>query len=501
MSRPPSAPSSAPGTPTPRTAASGGTTPIHTIVQNLPNLFQMYEKGTLSDTQVTQLRTLMHTHIRQITANALSSGRSNPLYSLPDAINPSLPWKTQPALVSPEQFDLMIKTATKQLIEAATAAAAKRAREKATADAAAAAAGGSGSGAGSGTGTGGEGQVQGQGAGQGSQMGTPIGAGAGVGGAGISRPGTPMSATSSGTSLRASQPSPAPQVQGTVSTPPSMGNTGPMTGLTAGPVGPGMATATPPRPRPHPPGIYSHTELTQLAKLNAETRNAWLAKDPQRQQQFSASLAYWRSQPKSNFQPQNRPPPNAHTAGRPPPSNANAPGSSTNPIPVTTPNASATTSFATALPDARSFALRPPPNQAQIQNQNQTQSARPPAPPAPPPEPEPLRRKRVLHAMLGEIAPGLAMEIGMDDALSEVMNKLLEQGFEGAMRLAKHRGVDKVELKDMARYIDHAWDMVVPGFDAAPSHHVHVAPERERKKGKTVVPRAAPKPVVRKDDE
>lgn len=48
---------------------------------------------------------------------------------------------------------------------------------------------------------------------------------------------------------------------------------------------------------------------------------------------------------------------------------------------------------------------------------------------------------------------------------------------------------------------DHAWDMVVPGFDAAPSHHVHVAPERERKKGKTVVPRAAPKPVVRKDDE
>lgn len=43
--------------------------------------------------------------------------------------------------------------------------------------------------------------------------------------------------------------------------------------------------------------------------------------------------------------------------------------------------------------------------------------------------------------------------------------------------------------------------MVVPGFDAAPSHHVHVAPERERKKGKTVVPRAAPKPVVRKDDE
>lgn len=216
----------------------------------------------------------MHTHIRQITANALSSGRSNPLYSLPDAINPSLPWKTQPALVSPEQFDLMIKTATKQLIEAATAAAAKRAREKATADAAAAAAGGSGSG----TGAGGEGQVQGQGAGQGSQMGTPIGAGAGLDGAGISRPGTPMSATSSGTSLRASQSSPAPQVQGTVSTPPSMVNTGPMTGLTTGPVGPGMAAATPPRPRPHPPGIYSHTELTQLAKLNAETRNAWLAK-------------------------------------------------------------------------------------------------------------------------------------------------------------------------------------------------------------------------------
>lgn len=55
MSRPPSAAGSAPGTPTPRATASGGATPIHTIVQNLPNLFQMYEKGTLSDTQVTQV--------------------------------------------------------------------------------------------------------------------------------------------------------------------------------------------------------------------------------------------------------------------------------------------------------------------------------------------------------------------------------------------------------------------------------------------------------------
>lgn len=227
---------------------------------------------------VHQLRTLMHTHIRQITANALSSGRSNPLYSLPDAINPSLPWKTQPALVSPEQFDLMIKTVTKQLIEAATAAAAKRAREKEAGNVASAAVGGSGAGAGVGVGTVGEGQMPGQGAGQGSQMGTPAGVGSGVGGAGISRPGTPMSATSSGTSLRASQPSPAPQVQGTVSTPPAIGSTGPTTGSTAGPVGAGMAAATPPRPRPHPPGIYSHTELTQLAKLNAETRNAWLAK-------------------------------------------------------------------------------------------------------------------------------------------------------------------------------------------------------------------------------
>lgn len=60
----------------------------------------------------------------------------------------------------------------------------------------------------------------------------------------------------------------------------------------------------------------------------------------------------------------------------------------------------------------------------------------------------------------------------------------------------KKKGPDTDE-----RCKDHAWDMVVPGFDAAPSHHVHVAPERERKKGKTVVPRAAAKSVVRKDDE
>ncbi|WVO17181.1 hypothetical protein L204_104873 [Cryptococcus depauperatus] len=472
MSHPPSAPNSAPSsTPgTPRstsTGSSGGTTPIHTIVQNLPNLFQMYDKGTLSDTQISQLRQLMNSHVRQITANALHQNRPNPLYSLPDAINPCLPWKGQPALVTREAFEQSIKAATKHLVDSVALAARRKA-----------AAGTNQSQVSSMSGDGG--------------VGTP-GATLGLG---LQRGGTPISAASSpmiggGRPLAASSPAPqiVPQQINHAGFMPAAGGPSMMTVVapTATGVGPGVTSMAPtgpagptpmaPRPRP-PPGLFSHADLTQLAKLTPEARNAWLQKDPQRQQQFSASLQYWRAQPKSNFNPANRPPQVA-TPGRPPNINNANKGP---------PNPSSVSSFATALPDARGFALRPPPSSAPVR------------PPPTPPEPEPLRRKRQLHQMLGQIAPGLALEVGVDNILSEIMDRMLEQGLEGAVRMAKHRGGDKVELKDMARYIDYAWEMTVPGFDAAPSHNVHAAPDKDKKKGRTVAPRAATK-LTKRDDE
>ncbi|WVQ75568.1 hypothetical protein IAR50_005195 [Cryptococcus sp. DSM 104548] len=432
MSRPPSAPSSAPGTPRP-----ANTTPIHTIVQNLPNLFNMYEKGQLSDTQITQLRTLVHTQIRQITANSINSGRPNPLYSLPDAINPSIPYKEVPALVSREGFDAMIKTSTRALVEA------KRAREQQNAAAATAAASAAAV----------------------SASGTPGVATAAVG-TPVSRPGTPgPTATSSVPTRPPAQATPA--VASATSTP----------------------TPTPPRPRPMPSGLFTHAELTQLARLPADVRNGWLAKEPTRQSQFQASLNYWRAQPKSNFNPANRATPQQNptntNAGRPPP-NASA----------TTPNPSATSSFTGALPDARGFALRPPPGQANGQggiNRPQQQ--------LPPPEPEHVRRKRQIFAMLAEIAPGQQVEVGFEKVVEEIVEKMLKEGLEGAARLAKHRNSDKVELRDMARYIDHAWEMTVPGFDAAPAHPVHVAPEKEKKRGKAVAPKVSRLGGGRKEEE
>ncbi|ODO01488.1 hypothetical protein I350_06308 [Cryptococcus amylolentus CBS 6273] len=431
MSRPPSAPPSAPGTPRP-----ANTTPIHTIVQNLPNLFNMYEKGQLSDTQITQLRTLVHTQIRQITANSINSGRPNPLYSLPDAINPSIPYKDVPALVSREGFDAMIKTSTRALMEA------KRAREQQNAAAATAAAAAAAV----------------------SSNGIP-GAPAAVPAAPISRPGTPGPAATSAPVRPVGQPTPA------------------------GPSATSTPAPTPPRPRPMPSGLFTHAELTQLARLPADVRNAWLAKEPTRQSQFQASLNYWRAQPKSNFNPANRATPqqnptNSNT-GRPP-QNASA----------TTPNASATTSFTGALPDARGFALRPPPGQLSGpggMNRPQQQ--------LPPPEPEHVRRLRQIHAMLAQIAPGLSVEAGYEKVVEDIIERMMKEGLEGAARLAKHRNSDKVELRDMARYIDHAWEMTIPGFDAAPAHPVHVAPDKEKKRGKAVAPKASKLGGGRKEEE
>ncbi|WVQ78972.1 hypothetical protein IAT38_001064 [Cryptococcus sp. DSM 104549] len=500
MSRPtPTPPASTPGTPRP--SGSGGANNLHIIVQNLPNLFQMHEKGTLSDVQIGQLRVLMQSHVRQITANALTTNKENPLYKLPDAINPTLPWKNQPALLTKEAYEESIKAATRYVMDMANKVRKeKEAAALANGTAGAASAGSSPARPPVSVNTGGSGSGPGP-AGSGG-AGAAGSSGAGPSGTAVSRGGTPMSATSSGTSVRPA-PAPAPSVSAPS---PAPSNVTAQSSTSAVTLSNAPATPTAARGGPPPPGLMTHAELTYLAKLTAVERTKWLSKDPARQTQFRSSINYWQNQPKpdipsrpgsaQDFRTSSQAPhhggpnaaPNSNPNQHPPPN-----GSS---IAATTPNPSASASFATAVPDARGFALRPPPQPPTQGMPGGGQSSyqppqRPAAPPVPPPEPEHLRRKRVFRQMAQELMPGIELEAGMDELLGQVMDHMIEQGLEGAARLAKHRGGDKVELKDMARYIEQAWDVVVPGFDAKPHQHVHVAPEREKKKAKVVAPKAA----------
>ncbi|WWD19830.1 hypothetical protein CI109_104297 [Kwoniella shandongensis] len=540
MSRPPA--QAGAGTP-----GAGGRPPqqagatIQTILQNLPNLFQMHARGTLSDLQINQLRQLMHTHYRQIIASSIATSRPNPLLSLPPAIDPTLPWQGRPPLVSKEAYKELIAKTTMHIREAM----AKRASELQRSQL---------------------GQVQ---AGSVSTPSPPAAGGVGGASQAHGQAVRPNIMTNPSTSATAGAPTRPPAQMVRPGTPGGNG--------------------TRPQPRPRlpgpPPGVLTHEQLRSLARLPQTERQEWLSRDPARLAQFNMSVKYWQAQSKPPDPPAQvrPPPPNQQPVLQPvaqQPTATSSAGPSTPPAaaavasaapdiaststsapqpetpstvptlptlptdPATGPTASepdapepnvvastagpsstidatpntsddvqppavtdpsTTTStdppgdvapapaddtavflasaaanpsvnpaFVTALPDARTFELKPPP------------------PPPPPPEPEDVRRRRKWKEFVEELAPGLEVEQGVDEVLGDLLDSMIEEGVKGATRMAKHRGSEKVELKDMSFFIDQSWDMVVPGFDAMPHKHIHAAPEREkdRKRARTVNPRA-----------
>ncbi|TXT15812.1 hypothetical protein VHUM_00315 [Vanrija humicola] len=124
--------------------------------------------------------------------------------------------------------------------------------------------------------------------------------------------------------------------------------------------------------------------------------------------------------------------------------------------------------------------------------------AAPAAPPPPPPEPEPARRKRKLREYTRELAPDLAVELGLDNLFSEVLDTFIDTAAGDSIRLAAHRNSNRVEVKDMAFVLEHYHDIVVPGFNVQVPKKVHLEAEGERKRGRQVAPR---RPAAKRDEE
>ncbi|ORY31641.1 hypothetical protein BCR39DRAFT_526091 [Naematelia encephala] len=101
------------------------------------------------------------------------------------------------------------------------------------------------------------------------------------------------------------------------------------------------------------------------------------------------------------------------------------------------------------------------------------------------------RRKRKFKEYVKEDAPGMELEIGVPEVLGEVMDAFVAEAAKGAFKLARHRKAEKVELKDIAYFLDKTYSLTVPGFDVHPTERRHIIPEGDRKKGKGVAPRAA----------
>ncbi|WWC72206.1 uncharacterized protein I206_106167 [Kwoniella pini CBS 10737] len=577
MSQAPAGPSTPGGITRPPVQNQSQTT-INTIVHNLPNLFAMHSRNELSESQLIQLRNLMHTHFRQVIASSMAANRPNPLLDLPPAIDPTMPFMGKPPLISKEAYTALINTTTQHIREAMNQRA-QQAKKDAQAQAQSQNTTQFPS---SSTGTSAPNQIQPQIAGnppQASNVQTtnntsilnPIN--------NAVRPiQVPQGAV---TSSGMANPAPIPQ-QTTMSSIPTTSSQAQLTsnGL--------------------PPGVLPYSTMRAIMKLTQEQRTKWLKEDPSRTGAFSVSAKYWtsrtattnpsntstagpsRSTPspsQSQLQAQTQlptsiapsallTPPIPQQTNTVPPANAQqstsvpAPTTSTAPtintaapsvvqlstkadsasahlqpstvedtsksdksIPdqtkqtpsdpppptgeagikteVTTTISSADPAlppaaanmenaviatvtgkeggFATALPDPKVFALKPPP---------------------PPPEPENVRRKRKCKEFIGELHPGLEMEYGVDKVIGDILDELIDEGLKGATRLAKHRKSDKVELKDIAFFVDQCWGLENPGFDALGHTHrkTHIPPERERRRTRVVNPRAARLGKAREED-
>ncbi|TXT07838.1 uncharacterized protein COLE_04762 [Cutaneotrichosporon oleaginosum] len=91
---------------------------------------------------------------------------------------------------------------------------------------------------------------------------------------------------------------------------------------------------------------------------------------------------------------------------------------------------------------------------------------------------------------MSELAPGLEVELGIDDLLGEVLDSFIESAARDAVRLAAHRRSARVEAKDVGLVLERQHNITVAGFAQQVPNRVHV-PEDSNKRARMVAPRAA----------
>lgn len=72
--------------------------------------------------------------------------------------------------------------------------------------------------------------------------------------------------------------------------------------------------------------------------------------------------------------------------------------------------------------------------------------------------------KEELQDLLKEFAPDETFEDGIEELLLEITDDFVDNLLDHAVQLAKHRGSDSVEPKDVLLHLERHWDMHVPGF-------------------------------------
>ncbi|RSH91446.1 hypothetical protein EHS25_009745 [Saitozyma podzolica] len=507
MSRPPppGGPSTAPAPVRPESAKNE----MSKILSNLPSLMNLARAGKLSPSQVVQLRQILVMQHRQIVAQSISAGRPNPLRDLPPSLDPTTSFQGANALVTKAEFEKQIAAAEKDVRDKLALRVQNAAARASTPTGTA-----SGTGAGGNTVT----YCHGTGSGIVAIAVTSASAGAGAGAGTIDGCGADVAVMTPG------------------------GVRPPGTPQTGQPVRPVV--------RPLPPGLFNAKEMKTFVDMSRETRERYLNSNPDVKARFQKSLSYWTQNGQNSTAAQARPPqirpPTVRPVGSQPPSGtstgasspapspsrggatsgpparppAATPASSLPPQPSAAGPSTATPSVSggpsgSSGPAASGAASQAPQTRVTAPGPSTTQpgqatmdSAKPPATPVvstpiavvPPPKPEPppmipretedARRKRKVREWLAELGPGLDVQVGVDSILGDVLDSFVLEAAGGAVRMAKHRKSDKIEVKDAAFFLEKTYGMTVPGFDALVTDRVHQPPE-EKKKAQAVAPRAA----------
>ena len=74
-----------------------------------------------------------------------------------------------------------------------------------------------------------------------------------------------------------------------------------------------------------------------------------------------------------------------------------------------------------------------------------------------------LQRKK-LADLIKSIDPAQSLDSAVEEFMEQLAHDFLERVISSSCELAKHRGADTLEVKDVQLHLERSWDLRVPGF-------------------------------------
>lgn len=85
----------------------------------------------------------------------------------------------------------------------------------------------------------------------------------------------------------------------------------------------------------------------------------------------------------------------------------------------------------------------------------------------PPPEETEIISRKKLQELVGQISAGEVLDNEVEDVMLEVVDDFIDSVMTFACSLAKHRGSNTLEVKDIQCHLERNWNIKIPGYGNA----------------------------------